>query len=130
MLSRRDLVTAAAFATVALADEKPAAASKLQVSIFSKQLLFLQGDALANAAAESGFDGVDLAVRKGGHIEPSRVRDDLPKLVATIRRRGLEVTMLTTDIVDADTAYAEDILSTMSALGIHHYRWGGFKYDP
>ena len=130
MLSRRDLVTAAALTTAALADEKPAATSKLKVSVFSKHLQFLEGDALAKAAADIGFDGIDLAVRKGGHIEPARVREELPKLVAAIRRRGLEVTMLTTDIVDADTPFAEDVLKAMSELGIHHYRWGGFKYDP
>ena len=130
MLSRRELVTAAAFATAALADQKRSPASKLKVSVFSKHLLFLRGDALADAAANIGFDGIDLAVRKGGHVEPNRVREELPNLVAAIRKRGLEVTMLTTDIVDADTPFAEDVLKTMSQLGIHHYRWGGFKYDP
>lgn len=131
MLTRRTLLTTAATLTTAFAaDEKPTQASKLKVSIFSKHLQFLQGDALAKAAAGIGFDGIDLAVRKGGHIEPARVRQDLPPLVASIRGHGLEVPMLTTDIVDADTPFAEDILKTMSELGIHHYRWGGFKYDP
>ena len=101
---------------------------KLKVAIFSKHLLFLQGDQLAQAAAKIGFDGIDLAVRKGGHVEPARVRQDLPRLVATIRQHGLEVPMLTTDIVDAETPFAEDVVSTMAELGIHHYRWGGFRY--
>jgi sugar phosphate isomerase/epimerase len=101
---------------------------KLKVAIFSKHLLFLQGAQLAESAANIGFDGIDLAVRKGGHVEPSRVRQELPRLVATIREHRLEVPMLTTDIVDVNTQYCEDILSTMSELGIRHYRWGGFKY--
>jgi sugar phosphate isomerase/epimerase len=109
------------------AEEK--ASGKLKVAIFSKHLRFLEGDPLATGAAEIGFDGIDLAVRKGGHVEPDRVRQELPKLVAAIRAHGLEVPMLTTDIVDAQTPYAEDILKTMSELGIHDYRWGGFKYD-
>ena len=37
--------------------------------------------------------------------------------------------MLTTDIADTETPYAEDILRSMSELGIRHYRWGGFKYN-
>jgi sugar phosphate isomerase/epimerase len=110
------------------AEEKPAP-GKLKVAIFSKHLQFLQGEALATGAAEIGFDGIDLAVRKGGHVEPARVRQDLPKLVATIRSHGLEVPMLTTDIVDTETPYAEDVLKTMSELGIRHYRWGTFRYD-
>ena len=109
------------------ADEKRAR-QKLKVSIFSKHLQFLQGKDLAKAAAEIGFDGIDLAVRKGGHIEPERVREELPDLVAIIRRHGLEVPMLTTDIVDTETPHAETILKTMADLGIRNYRWGGFKY--
>jgi sugar phosphate isomerase/epimerase len=102
--------------------------AKLKVAIFSKHLLFVQGPQLAEAAAEIGFDGIDLAVRKGGHVEPSRVKQDLPGLVATIRQHGLEVPMLTTDISDTNTPYTEDILQCMSELNIRHYRWGGFKY--
>jgi sugar phosphate isomerase/epimerase len=131
--SRRALLsTGAALCTSALpapaAEEKPAP-GKLKVASFSKHLQVLQGEALAAGAAEIGFDGIDLAVRKGGHVEPARVRQDLPKLVATIRSHGLEVPMLTTDIVDAETPYTEDVLKTMSELGIRHYRWGTFRYD-
>lgn len=106
----------------------PPTEAKLKVAIFSKHLLFLQGAPLAQAAASMGFDGIDLAVRKGGHVEPSRVKEDLPGLVAIIRQHGLEVPMLTTDISDASSPYAEDILRCMSQLNIRHYRWGGFKY--
>lgn len=133
--SRRDLLKAGAaalFATSALSSAPTAttatSGSKLKVAIFSKHLLFLHGPQLAQAAADMGFDGIDLAVRKGGHVEPSRVKQDLPALVAIIRQHGLQVPMLTTDISDANTPYAEDILQCMSELDIHHYRWGGFKY--
>ena len=101
----------------------------LKVAIFSKHLLFLQGEQLAQAAADMGFDGIDLAVRKGGHVEPAQVNQQLPELVRIIRDHGLEVPMLTTDISDANTPFAEDILQCMSRLDIRHYRWGGFKYS-
>ena len=127
-LTRRVLLAGGSALAAAAADDK-AASGKLKVAIFSKRLLFLKGDALAAGAAEIGFDGIDLAVRKGGHVEPDRVREDLPKLVASIRQHGLEVPMLTTDIADTESPYAEDILKSMSELGIRHYRWGGFKYD-
>src|SRR5579871_3213327 len=109
------------------ADQRPAG-RKPKVAIFSKHLLFLQGEDLAKGAAEIGFDGVDLAVRKGGHVEPERVRQDLPPLVALIKQQGLDVPMITTDIVDIETPYTEDILKTMSDLNIRYYRWGGLKY--
>lgn len=128
-ISRRTLLGAAASGL--LASRSPAAtpAGPVKVAIFSKHLQFLQGDALAKGAADIGFDGIDLAVRKGGHVAPDRVAQDLPKLVAIIRGHGLEVPMLTTDIVDAESPHAEDVLRAMHELGIRHYRWGGFKYD-
>jgi sugar phosphate isomerase/epimerase len=101
----------------------------MKIAIFSKHLEFLEGEELAKGVSEIGFDGIDLAVRKGGHVEPERVRQDLPGLVAIVRAHGLEVPMLTTDIVDADTPYAADVLESMTGLGIHSYRWGGFKWD-
>lgn len=129
--SRRALLAGAgALLTSTSALPAPAAAAphKLKVTIFSKHLQFVKGDELAQTAAEIGFDGIDITVRKGGHIEPERVRQELPGLVAIIRKHGLEVPMITTDIVDTTTPYTEDILRTMADLGIHHYRWGGLKY--
>jgi sugar phosphate isomerase/epimerase len=102
---------------------------KLKVCIFSKHLQFVEGEELANAAAAIGFDGVDLTVRKGGHVEPERVKQDLPPLVALLHRHGLETPMVTTDIIDVDTPFTEDILKTLADLGIRNYRWGGFKYS-
>lgn len=99
-----------------------------KVAIFSKHLQFLQGAELARAAAEMGFDGIDLTVRAGGHIEPARAAAQLAPLVNLIRQHHLAVPMVTTDIVDADTPHARDVLKTLNTLGIRYYRWGGFKY--
>src|SRR5262249_55357405 len=96
--------------------------------IFSKHLQFVQGEELAKTAAAIGFDAIDITVRKGGHIEPERVRQELPGLVATIRHHGLEVPMITTEIVDSETPHTESILATMVELGIRNYRWNNFKY--
>jgi sugar phosphate isomerase/epimerase len=105
------------------------AKGRLKVSVFSKHLQFLQGEDLAKAVAGIGFDGVDLAVRKGGHVEPATVAKDLPPAVETLRRNGLEVPMITTEIADAETPYAEDVLKAAAALGIRYYRFGAFKWD-
>ena len=125
-MNRREFLLAAAAAATA----KAAPHRKLNVSVFSKHLQFLQGEDLAIAVAEIGFDGIDLAVRPGGHVEPERVAQDLPPLIKIIRAHRLEVPMITSGIEDADTPHAESVLRTISELGIHHYRWGGFKYDP
>ncbi len=131
-LSRRTMLAAGA-AVVRAASAAPTNNGEkhpLKVAIFSKHLLFVRGEQLAEAASEIGFDGVDLAVRKGGHVAPERVKQDLPPLIATLRKHNLQVPMITTDIVDADTPYAEDVLSTASQLGIRYYRWGGLTYKP
>jgi sugar phosphate isomerase/epimerase len=70
------------------ADEKPAQ-HKLKVAIFSKHLQFLAGEELAKAAADIGFDGIDITVRRGGHVAPERVGQDLPPLVGILRQHGL-----------------------------------------
>jgi sugar phosphate isomerase/epimerase len=131
-LSRRSMLATSAALVGAASAAPPGNGEKhpLKVAIFSKHLLFLRGEQLAAGAAEIGFDGVDLAVRKGGHVAPERVKQDLPALISTLRKHNLEVPMITTDIVDADTPYAEDILSTASQLGIRYYRWGGLTYKP
>ncbi len=84
---------------------------------------------LAHAAAEMGFDGIDLTVRTGGHVDPGRVAEDLPPLVSLIRQNGLEVPMVTSGIIDASSPHARTVLKTLNSLGIRYYRWGGFKYD-
>jgi sugar phosphate isomerase/epimerase len=100
----------------------------LKVAVFSKHLQFLQGNELARTAADLGFDGIDLTVRVGGHVEPARAAEDLPPLVSLIRQHALEVPMVTTDIVDAASPNAHTVLKTLGKLGIRYYRWGGFKY--
>lgn len=121
---RAALFTGAAFARLAAASSM----RSLKIAIFSKHLQFLQGTDLARAAAEMGFDGIDLTVRSGGHVEPARAAEDLPPLVSLIRRHKLEVPMVTTDIVDPDSPNARNVLKTLASLGIRYYRWGGFKY--
>jgi sugar phosphate isomerase/epimerase len=129
-ISRRNLLAGAALLSRSLAraaDDAPAP-HKLKVAIFSKHLQFVAGEELAKAAAGIGFDGIDITLRKGGHVAPERVKQDLPPLVAIIREHGLEVPMITVDIVDTQTPFTEDILKTIADLGIRNYRWGGFKY--
>lgn len=131
--SRRDVIAAgAALLTGGFAEDRLAAARsgdhKLKVSVFSKHLQFLPIDQLPSAVAQMGFDGIDLTVRKGGHVDPQRVQQDLPPAVAAIREHGLEIAMVTTDIVDAQSPHAEAVIRSISGLGIKKYRWGGFVY--
>lgn len=125
-MSRREALALGAGAVAALAADRPAGP---KICIFSKHLQWLSiGDAAA-LAGEIGFDGVDITVRDGGHVEPARVEDDLPRAVEAVRRAGLEVPMITAGIVDARSEHAEAILRTAAALNIRRYRWGGLALD-
>ncbi len=125
MLTRRTLIAAMAAAPLGAAERKP-----LKLAVFSKHLQFLSVADMAIAAKEIGVEGIDLAVRAGAHVLPERAADDLPRAVETIRNAGLEVPMITTGIVDTSTPHAETVLRTAAKLGIRHYRWGGFRYEP
>ena len=105
-------------------------AKPFAVHIFSKTLHFLSPDELATVAAETGFDGVDLTVRPAGHVEPGRVREDLPKAVAAMQKAGLGPPMMTTAIASADEEATRAILETAKKLSITHYRMGWLTYPP
>lgn len=103
-------------------------ASPMQVHIFSKHLQFLNYRDMASAAAEIGFDGVDLTVRPNGHVLPEKVEADLPKAVEAIRKAGLMNTMMTTAVENAASATDKRVLETAAKLGVELYRMNWFKY--
>lgn len=107
----------------------PAPAGKLKISIFSKHLQWLSVPEAAAVAKEMGYDAIDLTVRAEGHVLPERAATDLPIAVEAIRRAGLEVSMITTDITPETMTSAESVLKTAAKLGIHRYLWGGLKDD-
>jgi sugar phosphate isomerase/epimerase len=72
-----------------------------------------------------GVDGLDLTVRRGGHIDPKNVKEELPKAVKAAREQGLEIMMLTTGITAPDRQ-AEEIVATCQKLGIERIKLGYF----
>ncbi|MBK7872550.1 MAG: sugar phosphate isomerase/epimerase [Saprospiraceae bacterium] len=99
------------------------------INIFSKHLQWLDYAQMAEKIVALGFDGVDLTVRPGGHVEPARVQEDLPKAVKQLQNAGLQVETITTAIESLDSPFAKDIIQTAGSLGIRYYRMGWIKYD-
>jgi len=83
---------------------------------------------LAQAAKSVGFGGIDLTVRRGGHVQPERATEDLPKAVEAIREEGLDVPMITTEVTSADDPAARPILSTAAKLSIPFFKPGYYQY--
>ena len=110
-MSRRNFLSLCAAGTVGMACSglTPSVFAgnypKCKVSVFSKHLQWLDYEAMAELAAEIGFDGVDLTVRPKGHVLPERVDRDLPRAVDAVRKAGsvgFPTLHLDTRLVDAD----------------------------
>jgi len=95
--------------------------------MFSKHFPELNYEDLGKTCRDLGFVGVDLTVRPKGHVLPERVVEDLPRAVDALRKAGLEVPMITTDITSA--AGAEPTLKTASRLGIPYFKPGYWRYN-
>ena len=97
--------------------------------LFSKSVPQLNWQELATAVKRAGFGGIDLTVRRDGHVMPEHADQDLPKAVAAIRAEGLEVPMITTELARADDPTARPIMSTAAKLGIPCMKPGYYHYN-
>ncbi|MHC4569366.1 MAG: sugar phosphate isomerase/epimerase family protein [Planctomycetota bacterium] len=133
-ISRRQLLASAVVAGAvtpvigSAASGRSSKKSQFKICIFSKHLQWLDYKGMAETAAELGFDGVDLTVRRKGHVLPERVEDDLPRAVGAIKAADIEPLMMATDINDPDDPSTEKILKTAGALGVKYYRLGKYRY--
>ncbi len=140
-LSRRDFMqkaTAAAIAGAVVIPSTPTAScadgdTHTQflgpICLFSKAAPQLGWSELARAAKEAGFDGIDLSVRSDGHVLPERAKADLPKAIAAIRNEGIEVPMLTTELLDASSPGARPILEIAGKLSVRYIKPGYYLYQ-
>ena len=78
----------------------------------------LSYDELADLIAELGFDGIEGTIRPGGQITPEQVPDELPKLMAALEKRSLEMTIMASGINNADEKQNVRQLEIASKLGI------------
>lgn len=99
-----------------------------KLCLFSKPLPDMDWRRLAQAAKSVGFGGIDLTVRRGGHVRPERAAEDLPKAVEAIRGEGLDVPMITTELTSADDPAARPILATAAKLSIPFFKPGYYQY--
>ena len=126
-LTRREFITTASSAL--LVNSLPTAAPYAgKLCFFSKHVLDPDWQRLAQTVKRAGFTGIDLTVRPGGHVEPARAAEDLPKAVAAIRAESLEVPMITTGLTVAEDATAQPILAAAGKLGVSYFKPGYYKY--
>jgi len=132
--SRRNFLELAALASISHLKAAPLFSdapkfTKTVVCLFSKHLGWIKDyDQLAERTVSLGFAATDLTVRPGGHVQPERVEEDLPKAFDSLKKAGAPIAMITTRIDDARAPTTRKILKTASALGIRRYRRDGEKW--
>jgi sugar phosphate isomerase/epimerase len=119
---------AASMPSVLRAASSPAPQHKF--CAFTKYLQSLSDEELAAGIAAAGFDGVEVPVRKKDtNITPENCADTLPKLKEALTKHGLEITIVTTDLLHPDEPHAEAMLRAAKSLGVERYRLGFYRYD-
>ncbi|HEY3322914.1 MAG TPA: TIM barrel protein [Planctomycetota bacterium] len=100
----------------------------MQLMLFSKHVAGLPLERLIERLKQIGLDALDLTVRPGGHVNPAKVEDELPRVAEGLKKGGVSIGMITTNITDAADALTPPILKTAAKLGIKHYKLGYYPY--
>jgi sugar phosphate isomerase/epimerase len=129
-MNRREFVAGTGASLLcAAADLRAATPVSKRICAFDKPLASLDNEELAAMLGTLGFAGVEASVRAGGRVLPERVEDDLPRLRDVLAKRGVEISIIATDINSANQPHAEKVLRTAAKLGIRHYRMAWYRYD-
>ncbi|HUQ67724.1 MAG TPA: sugar phosphate isomerase/epimerase family protein [Flavitalea sp.] len=99
------------------------------ISIFSKDFSGVGYKEMSSIVSQIGLNGIDLTVRPKGHVLPENVERDLPLAYEIAKKAGLNIYMITTEILHAADKFTEPILKTASSLGIKYYRLGRMFYN-
>lgn len=105
-----------------------------ELHAFTKNFMFLSCEELCEVLAKAELDGVEWCVRGHSHVDPLRVKTELPRAVKAASSHGLKTTMICTRSKgDGTDAPAEgDIVETLKVCadtGIRLWRPGSFVYD-
>lgn len=130
-LHRRAFIGGAAAAAAFSAVSASASLNSAQPSMcaFIKFLQSLSYDRLAEEIAKMGFQGIEATVRKGGHVDPQRVEEQLPELVDALKKHGLVVSIMASDINRSDDELGQRVLKTAAKLGVKRYRMRYYRYE-
>lgn len=134
-MNRRDFARTTLSAAAALAAARIGVAGENALGAspccaFIKFLTGLDYDRLSDSIAAIGFDGVEVTVREeGGYIQPAEASKELPKFRRALDKNGLDLTIVTTEILSVDDPHADSVLRASADAGAQRYRLGFYRYD-
>jgi sugar phosphate isomerase/epimerase len=130
-------LAAAAAAHLAAAQQPPPQAGNPQaqnqrrtplVIVFSQNLIQIEYPELGDIVKQMGFDGVDLTVRPGGHVEPRLANVDLVRAFEVMDGEGLAVPVITTALTTPADRTAVPVIALAGMSGARLFRPGSWPY--
>jgi L-ribulose-5-phosphate 3-epimerase len=98
------------------------------ICAFSQNLIKVPYPELGLVAQQIGYDGVDLTVMDGGHVNPHITNVDLVRAIESVRGAGLEVPLITTTLTTVADQTTYPILAIAGHTQVHLYRMGFWPY--
>lgn len=92
--------------------------------VYSGNLSKIPYSDLAEIVKQMGYDGVDLTVMKGGHVDPSLYMVHLDRAFQTFHDAALELPMVTTSFTSASQPFAYQIFYVSALFGAKFCRLG------
>jgi sugar phosphate isomerase/epimerase len=108
-------------------------ARRPSLCVYSGNLAKIPYGELADIVRQMGYDGVDLTVMKGGHVDPAVYNVDLSRAFETVHDAGLELPMVTTSFTSPSQPYAYAVLYVSGLAGARFCRlgtWPGAASGP
>jgi L-ribulose-5-phosphate 3-epimerase len=99
-----------------------------QIIVFSQNLIQIEYPELGDIVRQMGFDGVDLTVRPGGHVEPRLANVDLVRAFEVMNGNGLAIPVITTAITTPADRTAVPVIALAGMSGAKLFRTGYWTY--
>jgi len=124
---RQALQILAAAAATRLAAQTPQAQTQRrapEIVVFSQNLIQIEYPELGDIVKQMGFDGVDLTIRPGGHVEPRLANVDLVRAFEVMSGEGLSIPVITTALTTPADRTAVPVIALAGMSGAKVFRPG------
>jgi L-ribulose-5-phosphate 3-epimerase len=98
------------------------------VCLYSQHLIKVEYEAVGTVLRDLGFDGCDMAIVPGSHLDPSSSQTDMMRAIEAVSGVGLEVAIVTMPATNGNDPLGRQILSIAGFMGVPLFRPGYWKY--
>jgi sugar phosphate isomerase/epimerase len=136
-ISRREVLAGLATAAMTAAQDGPHVArprtppkprTTPAVCLYSQHLIKVDFETVGIVLRDLGFDGCNMAVVPGSHLDPSSSQSDLMRAIEAVLGVGLEVAIVTMPFTNAVDRRAGQILGVAGFMGVPLFRPGHWSY--